>query len=678
MNFVIELKNIGVTPQKASQFNKKKIFYVENLARFFPNKYYDFSKEILPSKHNFSKETETFDRQKLCCFTAKVIDVDVYDAKTFTICATLTNKQVGRIKVFWFCKKFIHEYIKSCVGYEVFVAGEYTHEEKYNSYTISMPIVFTKDIETARKFYSIYKKIPGMSDEYLKNKISVAVSNEAITQERIPREILKQNSLCSYKEALTKLHFPNSLKDIEEANYRIEFESLLYFCAKLEQINSAPSSSLLCNLKSLKILNDIYKNLPFELTNDQKETIRSIIAQIRSGKRIDALIQGDVGCGKTIVAILLMAAMVSNGYQVALMAPTQVLAKQHYDDITKLLENSGVSVAFVSSGMKKKEKTEIFSDIKTGKIGVVVGTHAILSDELVFKNLALTITDEEHRFGTVQRETLTQKASQGIHSITMSATPIPRSLAQVLYGNSKQLYTIATMPNGRLPVKTTVSNSFKETFRFLKEELNKNKQVYVVCPMIEQNENCENVKSVEEIEEIYKKEFQKDGYIVSSVTGKDKKEEIEAKINAFKNGETNILVSTTVIEVGVNVPNASVIVIHNAERFGLASLHQLRGRVGRSSYQSHCILFSDKSNNERLRVLTETNNGFDVAQQDLVQRGAGNILGTEQSGFTYYMELMFKKPEIYKKAKDAAQKYQKTGTLNSFINFFDTINETEK
>ena len=339
------------------------------------------------------------------------------------------------------------------------------------------------------------------------------------------------------------------------------------------------------------------------------------------------------------------------------MAPTQVLAKQHYDEMSSLMEQIGYRVAYLHSGMKAKEKRDILADIHSGAIQMIVGTQAVISGTVEYSRLGLTIVDEEHRFGVDQRSTLASKAKDGVHAITMSATPIPRTLAHVIYGDTVQLLTIRTMPNGRKPVITAMSTGRDKIYRFIIKQSRLKHQAYAVCPMIDKNDDMEGVKSVEEVSAEYRAALEPYGVKVATLTGRNSAQETEDTITAFKNGEIDVLVSTTVIEVGVNVPTATAIIIHNADRFGLSQLHQLRGRVGRSQLQSYCVLECENPTEEgkqRLNAMCSTTDGFAIAEADLKIRGAGDFIGTKQSGDNKYMSLMLAFPEKYEIAKKTA------------------------
>ena len=652
----MDLKSIGVTTQKKNQFAARGINSLEDLAAYLPKKYKDFT-----------HLTGVRPADEVSCVILRVERVQAYYRKTPMLMAFCTlacdanglpvPEQV-HVHVQWFNQTWMHNRLVSCVNRDVYCAGKMVWNEEYRNYTITSPEVFDPNIGDSMKMMPVYRKVPGMSNDYLTGKIKQALSIPASTAETLPGDIVKRYAQLSRREALTLLHLPGSEDDVVKGQRRILFDDLLYFALHNEwaQRNSAKGSPF--NIKTLKSYQAICESLPFTLTDDQKAAIDAMIQHIRSGLRLNALLQGDVGCGKSIVAFILMATMADSGFQSVLMAPTQVLARQHYDDLQKLMAPLGYRVAYLGgSEMKAAEKKAQLADIKSGAVNIIVGTHAVLGSKVEYRNLALVIADEEHRFGVAQRSALIEKAQTGVHSITMSATPIPRSLAQVIYGDAIQLYTIRTMPSGRKPVMTGISKGRERIYSFIIKQASKGLQTYVVCPMIDKNDDLDGVKSVEEIAAEYTGALASHGIRIETLTGRDTKERTEDVIARFRGGEVDVLIATTVIEVGVNVPTASTIVITNAERFGLSTLHQLRGRVGRSSWQSYCVLESDvqtDTGRQRLEVMCNTTDGFKIAEEDLKIRGAGDFLGTQQSGDNKYMSLMLAYPDEYKQARTIA------------------------
>ena len=489
-----------------------------------------------------------------------------------------------------------------------------------------------------------------MSSSYLEEMMHKAISVGLADSEILPWDILDAAGEVGMPAALRFIHMPNSMEEVEQGRRRILFNDLLYFAIQNELNRNEVSAGSQYNIKTQSLLKKIMESLPFSLTQDQEKAITEMLSYAEAGRRINALVQGDVGCGKTIICTLMAAAFADSGYQSVIMAPTQVLAKQHYDSISKMLAPYGIRTAFLDSSLKKRERDAVLWEIANGSAQIIIGTHSCVGKDVVYKDLALAVVDEEHRFGVKQRTAIVEKAAKGVHSITMSATPIPRSLAQVIYGDNIQLHTVRSMPSGRKAVKTRVFRNQTGNMKFVLKEVQAGHQAYVVCPMIENNEKVPGVKSVDQITKEYREFLEPQGVRIGSLTGKTSKEETSDIINSFKDGKIDVLIATTVIEVGVNVPNATVMIITNAERFGLSSLHQLRGRVGRGDLQSYCVLQSDDESPKglaRLQVLCDTTDGFQIAEADLAQRGAGDLLGTQQSGENKYVALMIANPDRY-------------------------------
>lgn len=651
----MHLSEIGITTQKENQFAARGIRTVEDLVAYLPRRYKDYSHEtgILPPDQA----------------SALIVHVDsvqsYYNSSVPNIKAFCTGRNGERIDISWFNQTWRHAEISRCVNHYIYVGGKVTYNPQYKNYSIICPDVFEPNIEDGKAVFPIYKKIPGMSDEYLKKTIKSALAYPGATAETCPIEYLRRYSLPSRKEALMLLHTPRSMEDVKRGQERIRFDDLLYFALCIEWTSRQASTGSSIRIKTLKSYKAIEASLPYELTPDQKAAIDGILAHAREGKRVNALLQGDVGCGKSIVAFILMATLADSGYQSVIMAPTQVLARQHYEDLVALVEPLGFRVGyFGGSDMKKSEKNKLIAAVAAGEVDLIVGTHSVLGPSVEYKKLGLVITDEEHRFGVAQREALVKKAQDGVHSVTMSATPIPRSLAQVVYGDTVQLHTIRTRPKNRLPVNTGIATGREKIYRYIVKAAKKGQQTYVVCPAIDKSEKMEGVKSVDEVAAEYRMALEPLGIRIETLTGRMKKAEMDDIITRFRSGQVDVLISTTVIEVGVNVPTATCIVITNAERFGLASLHQLRGRVGRGSLQSYCVLESDNQTEEgrmRLNAMCETNDGFKIAEADLNLRGAGDFLGTQQSGDNKYMALMLAYPDEYREAQKIAKELLDSG-----------------
>lgn len=452
-------------------------------------------------------------------------------------------------------------------------------------------------------------------------------------EENLPPFLREKFGLCGIGYAISNIHFPQNDQSAIYARNRLAFDELFYLQLGLRLLSKTKN-----NLKGTvynncnEIASQFIKTLPYTLTNAQLNAISDIIKDTENGKLMNRLVQGDVGCGKTVVSAVALLLAVKNNGQGAMMAPTEILAKQHYNYLTDVFKNFNINVVLLTGSLKAKEKREILQDIKNGKADVVVGTHALIQKDVEFNNLSLVVTDEQHRFGVKQRSELTKKGGMP-HTLVMTATPIPRTLALVLYGDL-DVSIIDEMPPGRKDVKTySVDENMRQRINsFMIKNINEGRQIYIVCPTVTENE-LTDLKAVTE----FAKTLQStvfSNYKVDIIHGKLKASEKDEIMSRFASGETNVLVSTTVVEVGVNVPNASVMVIENAERFGLSQLHQLRGRVGRGQWQSYCIMFCNGGEValNRMKVMTETNDGFVIAEKDLQLRGPGEFFGTSQHG----------------------------------------------
>lgn len=618
---------------------KRKMETVEDVCQLFPSKYYDFS---------FINPLNTSRLDKNYAFVCKLVSYELKKQSSIYIvrCTLHDIYTQNELCVSWFGTTEMYNVLKKDYhpGDTCFIGGKLKASNKKNLFFMSNPIIFKKyDGESDCHIYTAYEKIRGISESNFERIINECLEHATIP-DKVPRELLHKYNLMSKDEAIREMHKPSSVEGVKKAKYRLNIDDLLYFALQLEEKKRNLPAGSVYGIHSLAITTKIIKNLPFQLTKDQKSAYEELVNRIRSGKRLNALIQGDVGCGKTILAFLLMFVMADNGFQSVLLAPTQVLASQHYNELKEMAAQYNIDVVYIANGLKKKEREAILKSIEDGSALMIVGTHSVLSKEVKFHDLGLSITDEEHRFGVLQREEITTKAKAGMHTVTMSATPIPRSLSDVLLSTT-EVFNIQSMPNGRKPIQTAICASQNTIFQFIKKEIEKGHQAYVVCPLIEDKQGVmEGILSVEQTYTEYTNIFGKNA--VAVLNGKMNEDETEKVIRSFKNGEIKILVSTTVVEVGVNVSNATVIVINNAERFGLASLHQLRGRVGRGNSQGYCILNSVHKNNKRLLALCKYKNGFQIAESDYALRGSGNILGTEQSGSNYYVELSMKYPDL--------------------------------
>jgi ATP-dependent DNA helicase RecG len=479
--------------------------------------------------------------------------------------------------------------------------------------------------------------------------------------ETLPEYIISKYHLMDLYTSLVQVHFPQNMNILDKARYRLKFEELFYIqLAILRQANVFKSKVCGHEFKQIgKYFNSFYhERLPFELTEAQKRVLREIREDVRNGKQMNRLLQGDVGSGKTIVALLSMLMAVDNSFQACIVAPTEILATQHYEEMCSLLEGIGVEIRLLTGSTKKKAREELHAKLRDGSLSILVGTHAILEDCVVFKDLGLVVIDEQHRFGVAQRARLWAKNLIIPHVLVMTATPIPRTLAMTLYGDL-DVSVIDELPPGRKPVQTDHIYEDKRglMYRFLRRQMEAGRQIYVVFPLIQESEKSD-LKDLESGFESLSKEFSE--FAISMVHGKMKPAEKDAEMQKFVSGETKMLVATTVIEVGVNVPNASVMVIENAERFGLSQLHQLRGRVGRGAEQSFCLLMTkyelSSDTRKRIDIMTETNDGFLIAETDLKLRGPGDLEGTMQSGLPFDLRIadLTKDGPILQTARDAA------------------------
>lgn len=646
----MELDKLGVKPNKKKQFESRGIYSAEDLLQYMPKAYKDFRKftGILPQ-----------DQVSVLLGTVTSCARRSGNGKQFVTATCIIETEHQELTVRWFNMQWIYNTVKAMADSreKVIIGGKIDFDIKYG-YGLNQPEVFESYNQQELRIYPVYRTIPGMSSSYLEETMRKAIDGGIDNSEILPKDIVDASGIAGMPDALRYIHVPQTMEETEKGRNRVLFNDLLYFAIHNELNRSEVSAGSQYNIKTRALLNRITASLPFSLTSDQLKAVEELLQRAESGRRINALIQGDVGCGKTIICTLLAAAFADSGYQAVIMAPTQVLAKQHYDSITGMLEPYGIRAAFLDGTLKKQERVETLTGIEQGSTQIIVGTQACFGRDVKYRDLALTVVDEEHRFGVKQRAAIVEKAAKGVHSITMSATPIPRSLAQVIYGDNIQLYTIRSMPAGRKTVKTRVFQNKTGNMKFVLKEVQAGHQAYVVCPMIENNEKVPGVKSVEQVAAEYREFLEPNGVRIASLTGKTSKEDTETIINGFKEGKIDVLIATTVIEVGVNVPNATVMIITNAERFGLSSLHQLRGRVGRSDLQSYCVLQSDDETPKglaRLQVMCDTNDGFEIAEADLKQRGTGDLLGTQQSGDNKYVSLMIANPEKYQRAVTAAK-----------------------
>lgn len=639
------LEEAGVAKRTVTALNKKKVYTVDDLLRCIPRKYLDY-REIVPFSDAVGKD---------CAIAGYIQSAGKKEGngRPQQIDIDLVEETSGQmVKIYYFGTPYIWEHICKLIHKEVIVCGKISNGKF--GYSITNPYRISDKELFHGTIVPVYSKMKGVSEDMLKKLIKTYIKD---LSDPIEENVISRAKLFGYKEALQELHYPTNFERIQQARKRLAFNDLLFFSMQLQEDADKIGHNGIKIDTVEETVNRLDK-LPFQLTEDQAVTLNHIRDNMKSGVRTDALIQGDVGCGKTIVAFLSMSMMAENGYQSAIMAPTEILAHQHYDGFCKSFPDLASKAVFLSGSLKVKEKKEALSKIVAGEALFVIGTHSVISKNVMFYKLGLVITDEEHRFGTEQRDMLMEKGNEGVHIITMSATPIPRSIAAVMYGENKAIYEIKSMPDGRIPVQTAINNNQQKIFDFAEKQLKENRQIYVVCPLVDEAEegsSSRDMDSVQDVYERYRLYFETIGYKTGKLFGKQDSSEKAANIKAFEENKVQILVSTTVVEVGLNVPNASLIIIHNAERFGLATMHQLRGRVGRGGGKSYCILKSNQRDNERLLTMVNTTDGFKIAEEDMKQRGIGDLIGTKQSGKNHNMDLMLSYPNFYKAVKKYAR-----------------------
>lgn len=563
----------------------------------------------------------------------------------------------GAVLLVWFNQPYLKKSLR--VGYRYVFRGRITR--KGNVLRMEQPKIYKREEYAALQnvLCPVYSLTKGLSNNLVSKSMKQALTVAGDLPEYIPAAIRKEYGISKRKHTLEEIHFPKSRETMLEARKSLVFEEFFLFSVFLRQLagqKEERQNDIV--LKESAECNQLIEGLPYELTNDQKRVWKEIKEDLTGGRLMVRLIQGDVGSGKTILAFLTLLLTVKNGYQGCLMVPTEVLAKQHFDAAVRLLGQFGVRTTLLVGSMTAKEKREAYESIREHRTDIIVGTHALIQQRVEYAKLGLVITDEQHRFGVKQRESLAGKGMTP-HILVMSATPIPRTLAMMLYGDM-DISVIKELPAERLPIKNcVVGTEYRETaYRFIEKQVQEGRQVYIICAMVEESEtsDLENVTDyTARLQEHYGNRI-----TVEALHGKMKAEEKNRIMEDFAFGKIQVLVSTTVVEVGVNVPNATVMMIENAERFGLAQLHQLRGRVGRGGFQSYCIIVSgvsDEDTMERLNILKNSNDGFFIASEDLRLRGPGDLFGIRQSG-----DMSFKIGDIYQdagllqKANEAANK----------------------
>ena len=610
----------GIGPKTKELLNKLNIYTINDLLTYYPFRYdYLRRTDLLNLKDNISDIKIVMD--------GKVDSVVIMNHfKKINKISFRIETVYGKMGVILFNRAFLKNNLR--IGTNIVVIGKY---DKKNNVLVASDILF-KSLGKKEEIIPVYHLTSGITSNTLKKFINEALlSYKDQVVDNIPKYLNDKYNFVSKKLALSIVHNPSDKEKLEEVLKRLKYEELFEFMFKINYLKYKRKKENIGIKRDVDIqkLDKIIKSLPFELTEDQLKTTYDIIEDLSSEKQMNRIIQGDVGSGKTIVSFLAIYYNFLSGYQSALMAPTEILAIQHYNNLKELNFAKNLRIELLVGKLKKKEKEDIYKAIEAGDVDVVIGTHAIIQEALKYHNLGLVITDEQHRFGVNQRANLKNKGNYP-DVLYMSATPIPRTYALTIYGDM-DISSIKKMPKGRKPVETIIKSEeeMKEVLEMMYKELINNHQIYVISPLIEENDNSD-LNDVEKIESNMKKAFGSK-FNVGVMHGKMKSAEKELIMQEFKQKKIDILVSTTVIEVGVDVENATMIVIFDADRFGLSTLHQLRGRVGRSSLESKCILISN-TDKERLNIMTKTTDGFKISEEDFKLRGSGDLFGTKQSG----------------------------------------------
>ena len=626
----------GVGPNRADLLKRELgIATYRDLINFFPNRYID--------KTRFYKISELQRNSAEVQVVGKIVHLKTVEQKRGKRLVADFVDETGRMELVWFRgHKWIRENLKLNIPYVIFGKTNWFN----GMFSMPHPEIellsdYKQNLRTAMQ--PVYPSTELLSKKGITNRVIMKLMQEVMKQtglkfsETLNEEIINELHLIPKPEAIFNVHFPKSQELLAKAQFRLKFEELFFVQLQLLRKNLLHKQKIKgYNFELVgKNFNSFYKeHLPFDLTGAQKRVLKEIRADMGSGAQMNRLLQGDVGSGKTIVALMSMFIAIDNGFQACLMAPTEILSVQHYNGLLELCKELKTSIYLLTGSTKTSDRREIHEKLENGEIDILIGTHALLEDKVKFQNLGLAIIDEQHRFGVAQRAKLWKKNDIPPHVLVMTATPIPRTLAMSLYGDL-DISVIDELPPGRKPIKTVHrfdSNRLK-VFRFLKDEIKKGRQVYVVYPLIQESEKMDYKDLMDGYESIAR-EFP--DMQISIVHGQMKPADKDYEMDRFVRGETQIMVATTVIEVGVNVPNASVMVIESAERFGLSQLHQLRGRVGRGAEQSFCILMTGHKLSEdsktRLQTMTHTNDGFEIAEVDLKLRGPGDLMGTQQSG----------------------------------------------
>lgn len=640
----------GIGDKTAASFSRLGVHTVNDLIHTYPRNYLSYGDVV------DIKDTIIGERQSVCVIVSSY--VDVRKVRSLTLTNFTVKDSTGNIKVTFFNSPFLRNVFHKGDTY-VFVG---TMKVKNNMRVMEMPEYYKLSVYEGMKqeMQPVYTLTHGLSNKTIQKAISSVRETIFSMKDYLSDDILREYGLMDISEAYENIHFPMNEGVLRNAIRRLAFDEFYKFIydmnkLKVENVKLMNSHEVVQG----KAVAEFIDKLPYKLTKGQAEAIEDILKDMGSDNVMNRLVQGDVGSGKTIVAMAALFACVKQGYQGALMVPTEVLAKQHYEELTRMFSQYGISCECLVGSTSMKDKRKIYESISTGKTDIVIGTHALIEDKVEFLDLGLVVTDEQHRFGVNQRRKLSAKGNYP-HTLVMSATPIPRTLAIIMYADL-DISVISELPKGRKPIKNcVVGTNYRNTaYKFIAGQVSEGSQVYVICPMVDESDNLDVTNVIEYTDTL--RSALPQNVVVESLHGQMKSEEKNSIMEAFIKGDIHVLVSTTVIEVGINNPNATVMMVENAERFGLAQLHQLRGRVGRGKKQSYCIFISGKESDEakeRLQVLENSNDGFFIASEDLKLRGPGDFFGIRQSG-----ETLFKLADIYnhsdmlRMAQEVLEKY---------------------
>lgn len=649
------VKTVG--PNRVKLLNKLNIYTLKDLIEYYPRDYEDRSKP----KNLY----ECIDGEEVLIEAMATGRINEMHKGKMTISRLIVKDQTGTCYITWFNQGYLRDKFQPGRMYRFF--GKISN--KNGRLEMNSPVY--DEIDQSKNTGKIIPIYP-LTFELKQNTLRRIIENGLLEvkgqlPETLPEYILKENNLLDINNTIERIHFPIEFSDFNKARERLVFEELLTMqLALLKLKNNYEHETDGIQFSKDVHMSNVINMLPFRLTKAQLRVLEEIDRDMESNKPMNRLLQGDVGSGKTVVAMIAAYKAIKSGYQATIMAPTAILASQHLESFKGILDELGIRTELLISNVTKKKKAEILEKLQSGEIDVLIGTHAILEENVVFKNLGLVVTDEQHRFGVKQRSTIAAKG-QNPDIIAMSATPIPRTLALILYGDL-DISIIDELPPNRKKIETFAvrKNMEERVNNFIKKQIAEGRQAYIVCPLVEENEDMEGLQSVVELAEKYQKETFSE-YKVAYLHGKMKPKEKDEIMQRFKDGEIQILIATTVIEVGVNVPNASIMVVENAERFGLAQLHQLRGRVGRGEYQSYCILKYEGNGEtirQRMKVMCDTNDGFIISEKDLELRGSGDFFGTEQHGLPEFkIANLFEDMAVLKKVQGLALKIMEDDPL---------------